>query len=1209
MRALLQGAGVASEGRLTLALIAESPADLRGLLQETLGRLEREEAIEEPGRIHLSLDPCGPEGLAWLFPGQGSQRVGMLRDLRGVLPGFEEGLRARDAEAEALLGRSLVRQFLDPESDPALEAELKLTHNAQLSVGLASYALAESLAALGIAPRFLAGHSYGELPALSYGGAYPFAELIQLSAERGRLLGGAAAKIPGSMLAVARGPDWVREQLDGLPGPLVLANINGPRQVVASGTLAGIAALEERCREARVATTRLKTACAFHSPLMAPVRAEWEAFLAEREFAAPRGVVSSVSAKALSDESEVRPSLAEQIVAPVRWIETVEALYQAGARVFLEVGPSRVLSGLTQRILAGRPHQALPLEAKRPKGTPRLRFLDLLARLASQGIPVAWERFSHGYERGLAEAPGQDLARTYFASGRGAVETFFAQQERALKSLGPASPGDTQAVLAQMLETNRAVLQELLETQAAGLAYFGGQTPALPEPPGGLAAKGEAPATSGDVAELLRAEICKLTGFPPEVVLLTSEFEGDLGLSSINLAELWAAFLPRFPALEGQESELFGLRSVGELAEVLRRLAGPDLGLPAQERASPGSPTSAEPDPNLAFGGEGTRSQAPREPEPAINPLAVFREHLRERFQVEEEELNAEGDFEDDFGFDVFSRRSAISSLLGGDPTCRLLGRELLGARSLGEVEALLRRVDPEFRDDEAGRLLRLRWEPAERPTAEGSLPDALLLIGDPAQIERYAPALSAAGTRVERLALEAGATGWMDSGREVSWEDVAGLRERLAEAPPTWVFLALDPTPGSGLGAPDWAARLEQVASAAFALPLAVDLDAPRTWALVGSSACSPALAAPRGLWRALACERPALRIAALWSEALPEPARLPERLASAWGGERVEADLWVGPEGLRTRTLVEATVEGEPTPLRLERGALVLATGGGAGITAELGLALVERYGVTLVACGRTPEAEAFPFPELGREALDEAGQAELRRLLFAAVEGQNPAEVAAQAARVRRQRELARTRARVEEAGGRFVYRVLDLGDAASREAGLRDLREELGPIQGLIHGAGRTADARLERKDLAELHLTLGAKAGALGALYRVFADDPLRFVALLGSLSAYTGRAGQTDYCAANEVLREGAAAWGREVDYVVRAISWGVWSEAGLARGYVVRRMQELGLTGVSNAAGRSAFLSELERGDPDLSEVLLTTRSNLEFARREAGS
>lgn len=1214
---------------LTLALISRDSADLGALLEEADARLASGAAIEEPGRLHFQPAPYGAEALVWLFPGQGSQRVGMLRGLREAFPGFEARLRERDAEAAEVLGRSLCATFLDPSSDAALEAELKLTHNAQLSVGLVSVALAESLREVGVEPALLAGHSYGELPALCAGGAFSFTELIALSAERGRLLGGAAARAPGSMLALASDPARAAALIEGLPGPLVLANLNGPKQVVASGTLEGIAALEARCREVRVGATRLKTACAFHSPLMAPVQGEWDAFLATRSaaFSAPRGVLSSVDAAPYAESgAAVASALSRQVVSPVRWIETVEALHARGGRLFLEVGPQRVLSGLCQRILSGKDHLSLAFDRHCPKQTPRASLLDLLARLASHGVPLAWERFSLGHERGLVgarPAPGGELARRYFAQARGVVEAFFAQQQAALGALQAHAPEEGERVLASLLETNRELADELLATQAAGLAYFGGSAAALPALPAlpslslslstPAGAASEAPsdpgvasesagATGAGVAAILQAEICKLTGFPPEVVKPTSEFEGDLGLSSINLAELWAAFLPRYPALEGHEGELLGLRCVGDLSRLVKRIL--ELEASVEAAALPAEPRASEP-------------EAPA----AINPLAVFREHLRDRFQVEEQELNAGADFEEDFGFDVFSRRSAISSLLGDDPTCRLLGRELLGARSLGAVEALLQRVNPSFRDEERGATTLRRYLQAFQPRplepgpdAPGPLPERLLIVGAPAWIERLSPALQEAGVALEALALAPG--GWESEGRRVGWDDASALRARLADAPRDWLLCALDApldssSPERGLGSLGWAEEVEQAALAAFALAKAAPAPA-QSLLLVGAASHSPAWGAARGLWRALACEWQETRAGAAWFAAEPQPAQVLALLRARTQGPRSELDLRWGPEGLSRGELVEAPLAGAEDAaggLALERGDLVLATGGGSGITAELALSLVEGYGVSIVACGRTPEVDQAPHADLGLGELDEAGQAELRRRLYEEAGGTlAPAQLAARYREVVRQRELAATRARVEAAGGRFHYRALDLADPAALSAGLAAIEAELGPIAGLIHGAGQVSDARLERKEAADLRRVLAAKAGALGALYRALRAAPLRFAVLLGSLSAYTGRAGQTDYGAANEVLRAAAAAWGAEVAYPVRAISWGVWTEAGLARGFVVQRMAELGLSGVGNAAGRAAFLRELEAAPPSEHEVLLASASNLEFVRREAG-
>lgn len=163
----------------------------------------------------------------------------MGRDLFGVMPGLRARAQGLDDAARAQLGRSLLAAYVDAPQTAELEEELEQTRNAQLTLGLVSTALCDALVELGIEPAFVAGHSYGELPALHAAGAYDFPELVRLSAERGRLLGAAASRVPGAMLAVGRAPEWVAERLAGLPGPLVVSNFNGPRQAVVSGTAEG----------------------------------------------------------------------------------------------------------------------------------------------------------------------------------------------------------------------------------------------------------------------------------------------------------------------------------------------------------------------------------------------------------------------------------------------------------------------------------------------------------------------------------------------------------------------------------------------------------------------------------------------------------------------------------------------------------------------------------------------------------------------------------------------------------------------------------------------------------------------------------------------------------------------------------------------------------------------------------------------------------
>jgi len=1212
--AVLRGERPPATGALTLALVSESAAELRELLSEAERRLGQAGPISEAGRIHFQEEPFGPESLTWLFPGQGSQYVGMLASLRGVLPGFSEELAARDREASEILGRSLVKSFVNADSTPELEDELKATHNAQTGVGLVSSALARSLSAHGITPARVAGHSYGELPALCHGGAYSFAELIRLSAERGRLFGSAAERAPGSMLAVAAEAEWVEAQLEGLPGPLVVANLNGPRQVVASGTEAGIAALAERCEAERVAVTRLRTACAFHSPLMAPVQTDWERYLAGRaeHFAAPRGVMSAVSVAPYPSEPDaVRETLARQVVSPVRWVEAIEALYASGARLFLEVGPGRVMSTLAKRILAGRPGLALSLDPRRQRHDPRRHLLDVLAQLAAHGVAFDEAAFSRGHERELPAArppralpPGSSLADAYFASGRQAVEAFFVQQERWLATLADAPAATRQATLAALLDANQGVLTELLQTQEAGLAHFAGQAVDLELPPlPSFAAPGAAPALQAPEPQaagpeaLLREEICKLTGFPPEVVKLESELENDLGLSSINLAELWAVFIEHYPDLQGQAAELGGMRTVADLVTLLSRFAP---AAPTPSSAPSAAPPPAEPE---------AQPEAPLAPEPArTHPVEVFRQHLMDRFEVAPSELSLDADFEEDLGFDVFSRWTAIDSLLADHPGCQLLGRELLSARTLRQVADLLCKVDPDAGDPSDQREPVLRFVLQDGPPAPpgGDVPGRLLLVAAPALLEPSAEALRASGIQVLALGLDA--AGWQLEGELYGLEDHAALGSALQRAglPLATLFLALEATPcpldqDTPTG---WAQRLELASVGALSLARALGPDpstGERALWVVGSSAQSPGWSATRGFFRSLAREWPRTRICSLWLDHDPQPSELPGCLGVSARTSGQELGLRGAPAELHERVLSASPLSEGGEALGLGADSVVILSGGGAGITAELGVGLAERTGAHLVALGRTPAPKSLPYPDV---PLDD--EAELKRRIYSELDAEGaatPVAIGRRFAVLTRQRTIADTQARVEAAGGRFSYRAVDVSDAQALALTLAEIKAELGPVAGLVHGAGVTADDMVGRKTPAQVRRVMGVKAASLFGFHAALAEEPLQFVVLLSSLTSHVGRAGQTDYDAANETLNACAAAWQRQATYPVRSLLWSVWSEAGLAKGGLVRQMEAFGLSGIGNRAGVQAFLDELESAAPPEPWVLFSTQSTLEFA------
>ena len=284
---------------------------------------------------------------AFLFPGQGSQAVGMGK-------GFYEGSTGAKAvfeEANDALGFDLARLVFE-----GPEAELALTANTQPAVLTASVAAATACAERGLKPALAAGHSLGEYTALVIAGALRFADAVRIVRKRGEFMQEAVPVGTGAMAAIMGIELAAVEQVcsEAAKGEVVeIANVNSAMQIVIAGHRTAVE------RAVALATERggkmsvmLPVSAPFHCSLMAPAGSRLASELEAAAVSDPKiPVVRNVDAGVTRKAEDVRPFLLRQVASPVRWTQCVQRLASEGATAFVEVGPGRVLSGLLRRIM------------------------------------------------------------------------------------------------------------------------------------------------------------------------------------------------------------------------------------------------------------------------------------------------------------------------------------------------------------------------------------------------------------------------------------------------------------------------------------------------------------------------------------------------------------------------------------------------------------------------------------------------------------------------------------------------------------------------------------------------------------------------------------------------------------------------------------------------------------------------------------------
>lgn len=1195
---------ISSEKQVQLSIVADTAEHLMMNIELALSGIESKDTFtinKKEGKV------------AFLFPGQGSQRINMARELFVALPEMRKLIDSHP-ELEKVVFTS---KTFDESALKQQKETIKDTRLAQPLLGIVDLAFAKFLQSIGIVPDMLAGHSYGELPALCFSGVFEEEKLVELSIKRAHsILDSVEGGDPGSMIAVSATKEILKPILDQTEGCYPV-NYNAPTQCVVAGSTESINKLMEILKQERISAKKLEVACAFHSPLLAKSKGLYAEVLKDVPFQEMQiPVWSNTTAEAYPAKiSEIKKRLTDHLVQPVRFVEELQAMYEDGARIFIEVGPGKVLTGLTKSCLE---KDQLTLFVEDNNGNKLTHLLSMLAQYLGTGRSFNIDKLFNGRNAKLIQIDQPELYKKnpaiWRVNGQTAHPTTGTLPNNgALPIINPIQmnnfTNNTQAPAIESQSTTERMLQEylnsmkmMIQAQRDVMLSFLGQNPqvnpapvvyassvpvhsnnqasVISTPQGDGAEKNiiiptKPVAPVKDIKSLLMQVVSDKTGYPQEMLGMEMDLEADLSIDSIKRVEIIGTL----------KNELGGLKidqanedTIMEQLAAIKTLNGLVNWFTEYTGASTASQKNNIEEVKTSNSQDEAKTLSLEELQTAILDI------VSEKTGYPKEMLGLDLDMEADLSIDSIKRMEIIADL----KTKIGFGQDLEQADDLMEKLAAIKTLNglASWINEMSGNstpeplqnnLSRLRFDLT--PNEISSTENTETLKGKRFAITKNnCKQTSAIKNELEKYGAIAEL---VDETNDLIEFDGLIILDIFSSEIKNSIIDHVDMIKKMDLEKAKWIYLISDIPA---------NIQELTDTTLLRHYKGHP------GLFKSLAreFEQTNCRLISLsTSEELDQIAEitLKEILTTDKPSEiiyknnrRHKVDIIPSP---LSNSLQESNIQ-------LDKESVVLVLGGAQGITSELVKHMSQTYPCNYILVGRSkdPKNEIPEFKELEIMKTKE----EIRTFLIKSGKFTSPSDIEKETIKVFKNNQILGTIRDMEKLGNTVVYQSLDLCDEDGLSDLINSIYEKYNRLDGVIHGAGLLEDKLFKQKTTTSFGRVFDTKVKPLRVLAEKLRTD-CQFVVLFSSIASVYGNKGQTDYAAANSVLDDYANALNKKLKGKVISINWGPWKGAGMVSSSLESEYERRGISLIPLEQGKEIFLNEIKYGTE--SQVLIMSGNN----------